>query len=127
MTTYYSVIEVNSTMFTTATPNHVQKRTNPDRVHKSRFGFSNLGELPIIGVLVGLAGGMISLIVMFSLVPVIGASVDDAMPATDGDWNTTTNTDLPTGLELWEQIGPLIVLCALIAVIMVVLKLLGVF
>lgn len=121
------MIEVKQLMFMTTTPNLVQRHTNLNMVSKRRFGFTNLGELPIIGVLVALAGGMISLIVMFSLVPVIGASVDDAMPSTDGDWNTTTNADLPTGLELWEQVGPLIVLCALIAVIMVVLKLLGVF
>lgn len=101
------------------------KHTNTVTQHE--YGLSKFGEFPIIGVLVGIAGGMLSLIVLFSLVPVIGSSVDNAMPATEGDWNTTTNDKIPTGVELWTQIGPLLVLCALIAVIMVVLRLLGVF
>ena len=91
-------------MFMTTTPNLVQRHTNLNMVSKRRFGFTNLGELPIIGMLVALRAYDF-LIVMFSLVPVIGASVDDAMPSTDGDWNTTTNTELPTGLELWEQVA----------------------
>lgn len=96
-------------------------------VTEHKYGFNKYGELPIIGMLVGIAGGMLSLIVLFALVPVIGSSVDNAMPETQGEWNTTTNTKLPTGVSLWEQIGPLVVLCALIAVIMIVLRLLGVF
>lgn len=91
-----------------------------------KLGFTEYGELPIIGILVGIAGGMISLIVMFSLVPVIGSQVDNAMPEINAS-SPWASEDLPSGSQLWTTIGPLLVLCALIAVIMVVLKLLGVF
>ena len=93
---------------------------------KKERGFTQLGELPIIGLLISIAGGMLSLIVMFSLVPVIGASVDEAMPTVDST-SPWSSADLPSGVSLWETIGPLLVLCALVAVVMIVLKLIGVF
>ena len=113
-------------MFATKAHN-VQRHVSAETTD-AKIGFTKYGELPIIGMLVGIAGGMLSLIVLFALVPVIGASVEDAMPATNGsDWDPDTNDKIATGIELWESIGPLLILCALIAVIMIVLRLLGVF
>ena len=112
-------------MFSFASKN-VQRHTSDA---ESKVGFTKYGEVPVIGLLVGIAGGILSLIVMFALVPVIGSSVDKAMPnSADGtQWDSETNAALPTGIELWTTIGPLLVLCALFAVVMIVLKLIGVF
>ncbi|MDO5845540.1 MAG: hypothetical protein Q4Q04_01320 [Methanocorpusculum sp.] len=93
----------------------------------SRFGFTNKGEIGIMKLLSGVAIGILTLIIIYSLVPVVGASVDDAMPDISGQWNTTTNPDIPTGVDLWETMGPLIGLAALVAVIAIVLKMIGVF
>ena len=114
-------LKVNVTHTPRTLQRHAEVYTDTPKV-----GFTQYGELPIIGVLVGIAGGMISLIVMFSLVPVIGSQVDNAMPTIDNS-SPWASEDLPSGSGLWTTIGPLLVLCALIAVIMVVLKLLGVF
>ena len=114
-------LKVNVTYTPRTLQRHAQEYTDTPKL-----GFTEYGELPIIGILVGIAGGMISLIVMFSLVPVIGSQVDSAMPAVDNE-SPWADDDMPTGANLWSTIGPLLVLCALIAVIMVVLKLLGVF
>lgn len=94
---------------------------------KHKVGFTNKGEIGIMKLLSGVAIGVLTLIIIFSLVPVVGASVDDAMPSTDGEWNSTTNPDIPTGVSLWQTMGPLIGLAALVAVIAIVLKMVGVF
>lgn len=115
-------------MYTVTKSNNVQRRTNGETVEQPerKLGYSRFGEFPIIAVLVSIAGGMLSLIVLFSLVPVIGSSVDNSMPTIEND-SPWASEDMPTGSGLWSTVGPLLVLCALIAVIMVVLKLLGVF
>ena len=145
---------------------NVQRHTDAE---SKEIGFTRYGEVPVIGLLVGIAGGILSLIVLFALIPVIGASVDQAMPKTvvdnpaydqdayddveeaavDGTFglddkygywyksggatifqyidSAWSGSDIPTGVGLWTTIGPLLVLCALVAVVMIVLKLIGVF
>lgn len=122
-------------MHITQTPNKVQRRFSGAEPAEGKFnalnnlqrGFSRYGEVPIIGLLVGIAIGMLSLIIIFSVIPLIAGTVDNALPEVEGDWNKTTNPDLPDGLNLWETVGPLIVVCALIAVVSVILKLIGAF
>ena len=89
--------------------------------------FSKYGEVPIIGLLVGIAIGILSLIIIFSVIPLIAGTVENALPDVQGEWNTTTNPNIPSGLTLWETIGPLIVVAALIAVVAIILKLIGAF
>lgn len=86
-------------------------------------GYTEKAEIPIVQILIGLAIGMVSLIVVFSLVPVLGSSVDQAMPElpTDSPWNNQTTT----GYDLWKTVGPLIALAAIIAVVAVIMKMLG--
>ena len=112
-------------MFSFASKN-LQRHT----AETEKVGFTRFGEVPVIGLLVGIAGGILSLIVMFALVPVIGESVDQAMPeySDNSEWDPSgEGNNIPTGVELWQTIGPLLVLCALVAVVMIVLKLIGVF
>ena len=91
--------------------------TVPDR------GYTDHAEIPVVNVLIGLAIGMISLIVVFSLVPVLGSSVDNAMPkiADDSPWKDKGTS----GHDLWKTVGPLIALAANIAVVAVIMKMLG--
>lgn len=119
------------------TPNNVQRRCSGEVAPgtflskvkaKLDYGFTKYGEVPIIGLLIGIAIGILSLIIIFSVVPLIAGTVENALPEVDGQWNTSDpENDLPTGHELWMTIGPLIIVAALIAVVAVILKLIGAF
>jgi len=72
-----------------------------------------------MNLIIAIAIGILTLIAIFSVIPVVGGSIDNAMPALDegSEWNTTTNTDLPSGASMWTQLGPLLVLAVLALVI----------
>ncbi len=72
-----------------------------------------------MNLIIAIAIGILTLIAIFSVIPVVGGSIDNAMPplAEDSDWNTTTNQDLPSGASMWSQLGPLLVLAVLALVI----------
>lgn len=72
-----------------------------------------------MNLIIAIAIGILTLIAVFSVIPVVGGSIDNAMPALDegSEWNTTTNPDLPSGATMWTQIGPLLVLAVLAMVI----------
>lgn len=73
--------------------------------------------------LIAAAIGALILVVIFSVVPMIGSEVDDATGdlAADSQWNSTTNTDIATGADLWGSVGSMISLAAVIIVVGVVL------
>jgi len=73
--------------------------------------------------LVAAAIGALILVVIFSVVPMIGSEVDDATGdlAADSPWNSTTNTDIATGADLWGSVGSMISLAAVIIIVGVVL------
>lgn len=81
---------------------------------------SNSGS-NMMGPLVGIAIGALILIAVFMFAPMVGGTIEDAMPAmgADSNWNTTNNADLPDGAETWTTISSLLVLCAIIVVITV--------
>jgi len=72
-----------------------------------------------MNLIIAIAIGILTLIAVFSVIPVVGGSIDNAMPTLDedSDWNTTTNPDLPGGASMWSQLGPLLVLAVLALVI----------
>ncbi|MDD5049994.1 MAG: hypothetical protein PHH09_13800 [Methanoregulaceae archaeon] len=72
-----------------------------------------------MNLIIAIAIGILTLIAVFSVIPVVGGSIDNAMPALEegSEWNTTTNTDLPSGASMWTQLGPLLVLAVLALVI----------
>lgn len=119
------------------TPNKVQRRCSGEvapgtflaKVQaKLDYGFTKYGEVPIIGLLIGIAIGILSLIIIFSVVPLIAGTVDNALPEVEGQWNTSDpENDIPSGHELWTTLAPLIIVAALIAVVAVILKLIGAF
>ena len=62
------------------------------------------------------------LIVLFSIIPVIGYNIDSswtppAGSAAGGSWNTSYNTAITNGSELWTTNSPLLSLAVLIGVI----------
>ena len=72
-----------------------------------------------MNLIIAIAIGILTLIAVFAVVPVVGGSIDNAMPTLSdtSSWNSTYNTDLPDGASIWEQLGPLLVLAVLALVI----------
>ncbi|MCD4821844.1 MAG: hypothetical protein K8R11_07215 [Methanococcoides sp.] len=54
----------------------------------------------------------------------IGSEVDAATGdlAADSQWNSTTNTDIATGADLWGSVGGMISLAAVISIVGIVLS-----
>lgn len=72
-----------------------------------------------MSLIIAIAIGLITLIAVITVGPVVGGSIENAMPALaeDSGWNSTTNPDLPKGSDTWEQLVPLLVLAVLALVI----------
>ncbi|MDD4483796.1 MAG: hypothetical protein PHD55_05465 [Methanoregula sp.] len=72
-----------------------------------------------MNLIIAIAIGILTLIAVFAVVPVVGGSIDNAMPTLSetSSWNSTYNPDLPDGASIWEQLGPLLVLAVLALVI----------
>ena len=72
-----------------------------------------------MNLIIAIAIGILTLIAVFAVVPVVGGSIDNAMPTLSetSSWNSTSNPDLPDGASIWEQLGPLLVLAVLALVI----------
>ena len=60
------------------------------------------GDVNPMNLIIAIAIGILTLIAVFSVIPVVGGSIDNAMPdvGADSDWNTTTNPDLPSGASM---------------------------
>lgn len=83
------------------------------------------GQMGIFGLLVGAGAGILALVVMLMLMPVIGGQFESSMPAldTDSDWNSSYNTDLPTGVQAYETLTPFLVIVGLVSLAMLVIGL----
>ena len=57
-----------------------------------------------MGALVAVGIGALILAVVFTIAPMIGSEVETAtdIPA-DSQWNSSVNTDIPTGVSVWEK------------------------
>lgn len=67
--------------------------------------------------------GILLLVVIFSVVPMVGQNVDDVTSIPVGSqWNSTTNTDIETGSDLWGSTSGMISLAAIIAIVGYVLN-----
>lgn len=66
-----------------------------------------------------IAIGALIFIVILMFAPLIGGTVDEAMPAlcSTSEWNPDHNTDLPNMSETWVTIAALLILCAIIGII----------
>ena len=58
--------------------------------------------------------GVVLIIVLYGIVPMIGSQIDSAVTiGATSQWNSTTNTDIPTGHAFWTTISGFITLSAL--------------
>jgi len=50
--------------------------------------------------------------------PLIGGTFEDTMPdlSATSEWNTSYNTDIPTGAQIWEQTIPFLIVCAIVII-----------
>ena len=76
----------------------------------------------MIDVAVTMAIGLIVLVAVFSLAPLIGSNIDSAasIPAAS-QWNSTTNTDIPTGVEIWTQNAGLLMLAVMVSILAMII------
>lgn len=70
--------------------------------------------------MIGIAIASLVLVILFTVVPLIGSEMDGAVDIDSGSqWNSSTNSDIVTGVSLWESIGGIIKVGAFIAVVIV--------
>lgn len=87
----------------------------------ARGGGVSIGMLAVAGV------GILVLAIVFMLAPTIGGQMETAMPAlaANSNWNSTYNTGLKTGPDVWEQLSPFLIVVGLVilaAIIIFVLR-----
>jgi len=71
---------------------------------------------------IGVAIGLIVLVAIFSIAPVIGSNIDQSTTiAAASQWNSTTNTDLTTGVDLWQQNSSLLALAVMVSILSLVI------
>ena len=76
----------------------------------------------MIDVAVTMAIGLIVLVAVYSLAPLIGSNIDSAATVPpDSEWNATVNTDIPTGVEIWEQNAGLLMLAVMVSILAMII------
>ena len=69
-----------------------------------------------------MAGGLIALVAIFSIAPLIGHSIDAAIDVPSGsDWNTTEHSEIPQGIDLWQDNAPLLALVVTVTILVMVI------
>ena len=78
--------------------------------HQMKTLMTDEGLSGINGAIV-IAIGLIVLLALFSMLPIIGSSIDEStVIVATSNWNATTNEDLTTGVDLWSQTAGLLTL-----------------
>ena len=76
----------------------------------------------MIDVAVTMAIGLIVLVAVYSLAPLIGSNIDSAATVPpDSQWNATINTDIPTGVGIWEQNAGLLILAVMVSILSLII------
>lgn len=76
----------------------------------------------MIDVAVTMAIGLIVLVAVFSLAPLIGSNIDSAATIPSGSqWNATENTNIPTGVGIWEQNAGLLMLAVMVSILSMII------
>lgn len=75
---------------------------------------------------VAIAIGVLVYLVVSMVVPMIGASVEDATPALgpESQWNTSVNTDLPEASDTWATVSGLLNLIVIVTILGGILQIL---
>lgn len=58
-----------------------------------------------MSVLISAFIGLLVIVAIITFGPTLGGKLEEAQPAlgASSDWNSTYNTDLPSGAEIWED------------------------
>ena len=76
----------------------------------------------MIDVAVTMAIGLIVLVAVFSIAPLIGSNIDSASTVPPGSqWNATENTEITTGVEIWEQNAGLLILAVMVSILSLII------
>ena len=71
--------------------------------------------------LAGMARGVLTLIVVFIVVPLVGSQMDAAVtiPGTGAGsaWNSSVTTTLPTAVSLWGSLGGILKVAGVIVIV----------
>ena len=71
---------------------------------------------------IAIAIGLIVLVAIFSIAPVIGDSIDNSISIdTTSQWNSSVNTDLPTGVDIWTTNASMLGLAVMISILALVI------
>lgn len=75
---------------------------------------------------VSIAIGVLIYLVVTMIIPMIGASVEDATPTIDNTsmWSTTSNPDLPSAANTWATVSGLLNLVVIITILAGILQIL---
>lgn len=78
-------------------------------VKKSGMTMAGLGMMAI---------GVLVLIVAFTIIPIVGDQLDTSITlGATSQWNSSVNTAVPTGVDLWESTGGILKVGAIIVVV----------
>jgi len=82
----------------------------------------NDDAIGMIDAVIGMAIGLIVLVAVFSIAPVVGSNIDASVtiPASS-QWNSTTNADMTTGVEIWTQNSALLILAVMVSILSLVI------
>lgn len=74
-------------------------------------------------MLVGAAAGILALAIVFMLGPVIGGQLQSSMPElpADSEWNSTYNTNMKTGADVWEMLTPFLLIVGLVVMAAIII------
>lgn len=68
--------------------------------------------------LVAMAIGVLTLIVVYTIIPLVGSQLDASFTlGASSDWNSSHNSNIPTGVSLWESLGGIIKVAAIILIV----------
>ncbi len=71
--------------------------------------------------LAAMAVGVLTLIVVFTIIPLVGSQLDQAvtLPATGAGstWNSSVTTTLPTAVSLWGSMGGILKVAGVVVIV----------
>jgi len=78
------------------------------------------GAMTIQGI-VAMAIGVLGLIIIYTVIPLVGSEMDQAVvlpgSGAGSTWNASVNTDVPTAVSLWTSIAGILKVAAFITII----------
>jgi len=72
----------------------------------------------VMDLVIAFAIGLLVLVAVFQLAPVVGDKISTATVIEAGsDWNSTENTNIPTGVQVWTDNAELLLIVVLVVIV----------